>query len=179
MNKHLFIVAMLGWMVASAQAEPTVIFDSGNTVSSDQYKAIIQNKNIPDFGKLWVKNKKETLGQSHADVTKPANWLPVRTDKLTPGKVVSRQVRYNTLVSPVCIIGSDNKSLAWVRKYHDILLKNNALCWLVSANNVADVQRTITALDGIPMTPADGNAIARFFSIQHYPVLVTQKFVEQ
>jgi len=179
LNKYLLFVAIIGWMAATAQAEPTVIYDSGDTVSPGQYKAILQNKHIPDFGKLWANDKKNKMKKSQTDMTKPANWLPVKTNELTPGKVVSRQVRYNTLVSPVCIIGSDKKSLAWIRKYHDILYKNNALCWLVSANNVADVQRTITALDGIPMTPADGNAIAKFFSIQHYPVLITQKFMEQ
>jgi len=53
------------------------------------------------------------------------------------------------------------------------------LCWLVSAESLSKVKRIVTALSGVSMSPANGDAIAKFFSIKHYPVLITQRLIEQ
>ena len=162
----------------TARAEPVVLFDSGNTVPTYSYKQILQGVSIPDFGQLWAADKVIEIDKS-SDPTDPANWLPVSTRKLSPGRVTAREVRFNQLASPVCVVGSDEKSLNWIKKYRSALLQNNVLCWLVSAENLEQVQQVVIALDGVSMSPADGDAIADFFSIAHYPVLISQRFIEQ
>jgi integrating conjugative element protein (TIGR03765 family) len=165
-------------VLSSVSAEPVVIYDAGHTVPTYVYKQILQGVSVPDFGQLWAADKAIEVDKSN-NPGDPSNWLPVTSAKLTPGVEYSREVRFDQLVTPVCIIGSDAKSLAWIRQYQAVLKKHNVLCWLVSANTLAEVQTVITALNGISMSPADGDAIAEFFTIRHYPVLITQRLIEQ
>ena len=177
MNVLLIFIVFTAFINA-VHAEPVVIFDSGKTVPAYPYKQILQGVTIPDFGELWAMNRAGEVDKS-SDPKDPENWLPVTTSKLSPGVVTARQVRFDHLASPVCIIGSDQKSLDWIKKYQSTLLNNNVLCWLVSANNLKEVQQVVTALGGVSMSPANGDEIAKFFSIKHYPVLITQRFIEQ
>ncbi len=159
-------------------AAPVVLFDQGPTEPTHKYKMLVQGFDIPDFGRLWA--EEASLNTNDAlDPLHPSNWLPLTTTKLTPGDVVSRRVVYNYLSSPVCVIGSDDRSLHWVRRYHKQLLENNVLCWLVQSNDIDELQKTIDALDGITMSPSNGDAIADHFSISHYPILITPRFIEQ
>lgn len=171
-------ILLLLTIVNAVHAEPIVLFDSGKTVLTYRYKQILQGISIPDFGKIWATDKAVEMGE-YDDPKDPANWLPVTTTKLSPGIIKPREVRFDQLISPVCIIGSDERSLAWIKKYRSVLLKNNVLCWLVSARNLDEVQQVVTALSGVSMSPANGDAIAKFFSIKHYPVLITHRFIEQ
>ena len=178
MKTKIVLVFILMTVVNTIHAEPIVLFDSGKTVPTYPYKLILQGISIPDFGKMWATERAIEVDESN-NPTDPANWLPVTTSKLTPGIVKARQVRFDQLATPVCIIGSDKRSLAWIKKYQSVLLKKNVLCWLVSAENLAEVQQVVTALSGVSMSPANGDEIAKFFSIKHYPVLITQRFIEQ
>ncbi|MBT4450035.1 MAG: integrating conjugative element protein [Gammaproteobacteria bacterium] len=178
MKIRIAIICAFLTVATVVQAEPIVLFDNGKTVPTYRYKQILQGISIPDFGKIWATDKADEVDASN-DPKDPANWLPVTTTKLSPGTVKARQVRFDQLVSPVCIIGSDDRSLNWVKKYQSVLLKNNVLCWLVSAESLSEVQQVVTALSGVSMSPANGDEIAKFFSIKHYPVLITQRFIEQ
>ncbi len=180
MKKLLAFVALFT-MTPYLLAEPVVIFDSGVTMPSYPYKQLFSGKNVPDFGKDWALEKIQKLGDGDKsnDVTDPDNWLPITTTKLSPGDVTARTVQFNQLASPVCIIGSDERSLNWISQYQSILLKYNALCWLVEAKDLDDVQRVVTALGGVSMSPADGDTIADFFDLAHYPAFITQRFIEQ
>lgn len=166
------------FFIQSVMAEPTVLYDAGSTIPVYPYKVPLEGIVIPDFGESWAKQTAEAVDQSD-DPADPANWLPVSTTRLTPGDFKARAVTFNGLASPVCIIGSDDRSIEWIVKYHDALLENNVLCWLVSAQTIADVQRVVNALNGISMSPANGDSIAEFFTIDRYPVLITQRFIEQ
>ncbi len=163
---------------ASIATNPVVLYDGGQSIPAYQYKQIIQGFEIPDFGHLWAEEQKLNAKQK-TNPSDPENWLPLITSKLTPGNVAVRKVTFNKLASPVCIIGSDKRSLDWLNKYHETLLNNGVLCWLVHANNVADVRNVVSALNGIPMTIANGDAIAEHFSITHYPALITHRYIEQ
>lgn len=178
MKIRIAIICAFLTVANATYAEPIVLFDNGKTVPTYRYKQILQGISIPDFGKMWATDKAVEVDES-SDPKDPANWLPLVTTRLSPGTVKSRKVRFDQLASPVCIIGHDDRSLAWIRKYQSALLKNNVLCWLVSADNLTEVQQVITALAGVSMSPANGDEIAKFFSIKHYPVLITQRFIEQ
>ena len=178
MKSRSTLIIILLTIVNVVHAEPIVLFDSGKTVPTYRYKQILQGISIPDFGKMWATDKAVEIDESN-DSKDPANWLPVTTTKLSPGLIKPRKVRFDQLVSPVCIIGSDERSLSWIKKYRSVLLKNNVLCWLVSAKNLDEVQQVVTALSGVSMSPVNGDAIAKFFSIKHYPVLIIQRFIEQ
>ena len=170
---------LLCLMVSTSPAEPTVIFDSGNTTPIGRYHQMISGAQIPDFGDAWSSAQRSELEAEKADPANPENWLPITTTKLSPGKVHPRAVQLSELASPICVIGSDSMSTEWIRTYHNALVNNGVLCWLVEASTLDDVQRIVQVLNGIPMSPADGNAIAEFFQIQHYPVLITHRFIEQ
>jgi integrating conjugative element protein (TIGR03765 family) len=170
-----FILSL--FLVQPALAEPVVIYDSGTAIPVYPYKMPLEGLEIPDFGDMWARETSVKAVQS--DPNDPANWLPVTTNKLSLGDFESRTVTFNQIANPICIIGSDDRSIEWIERHHSALLANDVLCWLVSADTVADVQRVVNALDGISMSPANGDSLADFFVIDHYPVLITQRFIEQ
>jgi len=165
------------FLIQTAFAEPVVIYDSGTAIPVYPYKMPLEGLVIPDFGDKWATDAAVKAAES--DPNDPANWLPVTTGKLSPGNFESRTVTFNQIANPLCIIGSDDRSIEWLERHHNALLANDVLCWLVSADTVADVQRVVDALNGISMSPANGDSIADFFVIDHYPVLITQRFIEQ
>lgn len=173
-----FVVCLTLLFTTVCMAEPIVLFDSGITIPSYPYKQILSKTEVPDFGAEWALDKAAGMAPQSESID-PNSWLPIVSKRLTPGQVKTRSVRYDYLVSPICIIGSDAQSLRWIATYHSILSDNNVLCWLVSAPNIKSVQTVIDTLDGIAMSPADGDAISEFFGLSHYPVLITQRLIEQ
>lgn len=174
-----FMFSLIFLFSQDAMSEPDVIYDSGRTISASKYKSLFKElKEIPDFGKNWALSKANKFNPN-VDPSNAKNWLPIKTSKLTPGYVKAKPVQFNNMLNPICIIGSDQKSLQWIQKYHDVLIKNEAICWLVQASNINDVKKVVETLDGIPMSPSDGDALSDFFSLSHYPVLITARFLEQ
>ena len=96
--------------------------------------------------------------------------FPVRSRLLSPGREPVRPLE--RALPPVCLIGDDLRSLSWLRRNHERLVRLGAGCLAVSVESEAGWRRIRDAAAGLPVVPAPGDAVAEALGIRHYPVLI-------
>lgn len=154
-----------------AQAELTVIYDSGNT------------KPIAPFLEVF-ESADEMSPQSAAPVTPqlgaadPEAWLPILSPGLTPGFVQERS-HDRPFARPFFLIGSDARSRQWLKNHRDRLKEIGAVGMLVQADTLEDLRVIAELADGLSILPASGSDIAQALGILHYPVLISAQSIEQ
>ncbi|UZD97665.1 integrating conjugative element protein [Pseudomonas corrugata] len=117
----------------------------------------------------------------HADLSIPPDetWiLPVSSSQLSPGKVVSRQLKMPGL-KPFFLVGDDPRSLDWLRQRAGELQAIGATGLAVEVTDTGALSRIRAAAPGITILPVNGNDIAARLQIDHYPVLITATSLEQ
>lgn len=171
-----FMISLM-FFTSLAQAEPFVIYDAGQGVSTASYTQLFSSEQIPDFRNSWM--FKELPQAEAADVT-PVSTFPIRTSRLTPKRLTREQEGYfATIAFPICVIGTDDLSIEWIMRNLQPLIEMNAQCLLVSAESEVDARELLNLSPGLAIYPANGDAIADTFKIEHYPVLITDRYISQ
>jgi len=154
-----------------AQAELTVIYDSGQTQPIAPFlevfevdDASVQQSAVPI---------KPPLGAAD-----PEAWLPIQSPGLTPGPV---QVRSHDrpFARPFFLIGSDARSRQWLQAHRDRFKAIGAVGMLVQAETLEDLRTIAELADGLSILPASASDIAKALGISHYPVLISAHGIEQ
>lgn len=158
---------------SSQSSPPLIVVEDRGGVSALPY---YQPLNPQDVGP----------GQPAASVPAPrigtpgeaeAAMLPVRSLRLSPGDEPRRVIRAPGL-TPLFLVGDDDRSRAWLRQRHAGLHELRAVGLVV---NVATPQ-ALAALRGLApgliLSPASGNDLAQRLGIKHYPVLITATGIE-
>lgn len=186
--KNLLVIAAAGLLSATSataqlasapsrnarQAQPPLIVvdDRGGVSALPYYRPF----NPQDAGP----------GQPAASVLAPrigtpgeaeAAMLPVRSLRLSPGDEPRRVIRAPGL-TPLFLVGDDDRSRAWLRQRRAALQEARAAGLVV---NVATPQ-ALAALRGLApglmLSPASGDDLAQRLGIKHYPVLITATGIE-
>jgi len=166
--KCIGFVAVLVPLVA--QAELTVIYDSGNTQPLAPFLEVIEDIEDPQQQPAPTHNQ---LGA--ADIK---TLLPINSAGLSPGPIQPRAVK-RPFTRPFFLIGSDALSQQWLSQYRDRLLEIGAVGMLVQAETATDLEAIAKIGQGLQIMPASGSDIARALGIKHYPVLVSKEGIEQ
>jgi len=169
MRTLLLIVTLL--LSAPIQAEPSVLFDSGDSVAIEKRPVVPR---MPADSPMTAPG-----GIPRPAPVEPDKILPVETPELSFGLIEKRKASFPDLRTPVCVIGSDDRSLAWLVEHHSRLVAIGARCILVQAQTQSDLERVARFAAGIPVLPASGSELARHFGIKHYPVLISRGWIEQ
>ncbi|TCV62198.1 integrating conjugative element protein [Pseudomonas fluorescens] len=117
----------------------------------------------------------------YADLSIPPDeaWiLPVKSSQLSPGKVISRQLKMPGL-KPFFLVGDDPRSLDWLRQRAGELKAIEAAGLAVEVADTNALSRIRAAAPGITILPVNGNDIAARLQLDHYPVLITATSLEQ
>jgi len=161
-RSHLVLVAMLSPCVS--EAEPPVLFDGDNVIVLD--------------GK-----KPESTSSSHGQSLVPKkaveSFLPLAVDGITLGLFDRYQSNLPQLSNPICVIGSDDSSLSWLVTYKDQLIKLNASCLLVEAQNEESLARVAHFSDGLSVIPDVTGISVSKLGLARYPALVSNQWIEQ
>jgi integrating conjugative element protein (TIGR03765 family) len=177
MKVRLLLVFLLCTFSAWIHAEPLVIYDSGQGVSTAPYKALFTGGEMPDFRNSWLFKE---LPQADATGSSPEKTFPIRTTRLTPRRLTQEKESYFALMAfPICVIGTDELSKQWLSRNLQHLIEMNAQCLLVSAESAEEASELLELAQGLQIYPAHGDAIADYFKIEHYPVLITDRYVSQ
>ena len=176
----LYVIALLlGLVNALAQAEPRVIYDAGRGVPTDRYLSLFSASQMPefrDFSQSWLFKELPTNPAS----TKDPDIFPIRTRRLSPQRLYQEQESYFALLPyPVCVVGTDALSRAWLKRNLSHLVAMDAQCLLVAAETAEEAKALLSLAEGLQVYPASGDAIAEYFKIEHYPVLITDRYVTQ
>lgn len=105
--------------------------------------------------------------------------LPISTETMTPGKVVTTAKPLPTLRQPIFFIGSDRYSQSWLKARRQQLIKLGAMGFLVQANDMADLKAMAALGHGLHIIPASAQQIAKEIGLTHYPILVSSDGWEQ
>ena len=156
---------------AIAQAELTVIYDSGNTQPIAPFLEIFKT----DEGSPQQSPAPSKPSLGAAD---PKTWLPIRSPGLTPGTVQARS-HDRPFARPFFLIGSDARSRQWLQNHRDRLKEIGAVGMLVQAATLEDLHTMATLANGLTILPASASDIAKALGLSHYPVLITAHGIEQ
>ncbi len=80
---------------------------------------------------------------------------------------------------PLCLVGSDSQSLAWLEHHRAALLQAGAVCMLVQAETSEDLERVRDTANGIPVQLSHGDDLAERLQLDVYPVLISREGIEQ
>jgi len=154
-----------------AQAELTVIYDSGNTQPIAPFLEVFESADeTPQQSPIPTKPQ---LGAAD-----PETWLPIQSPGLTPGPVQARS-HDRPFARPFFLIGSDTRSRQWLQDYRDQLKEIGAVGMLVQADSLDDLRAIVELADGLSILPASASDIAKALGVSHYPVLITAHGIEQ
>lgn len=161
----LGIVFLIGFvLLASAHAAPNILYDSGRTNPIGLY---VETLRMPDAGVPALPPQ-----------VMP-NPLPVRTPGVSPGPVRARPVDLPQLPRPLFLIGADELSKAWLARHRAVLKKHGAVGLLIQAASQADLDAIAALADGLPIVPASAADLMKQLRLQHYPVLISRRRIEQ
>jgi integrating conjugative element protein (TIGR03765 family) len=159
------------WVPVMAQAELTVIYDSGHTQPIAPFlEAFGSADDIPQQSPVPIK---PPLGAAD-----PQAWLPIQSPGLTPGSVQSRS-HDRPFARPFFLIGSDARSRQWLQDHRAQLKAIGAVGMLVQADTLEDLRTIAELADGLSILPASASDIAKALGISHYPVLISTHAIEQ
>lgn len=163
MRNFLLCAAILP-MVLTSKVIPMVIAQVGPTVNVNQY--------IPK-----IKMNKQSY--KAIDAKKLINRdFEVHSRLLTVGDIKSRKLKVKEHFNPIYLVGTDSRSIKWLNQYKTKLQQIGAKGFLINVKS-RQMYDAFVKSTGLHLAPINGDAIAKYFSISHYPVLITNNLIEQ
>ena len=108
-----------------------------------------------------------------APVPAPSMY-PIRTEGLTQGAKNPTQLELKLpLGPPVCLVGSDEYSFAWLRTNAPILAKGGALCYVIQVDSPATLARLRAIAPGVLLAPIFNDVFVQA-RLKGYPAIITQ-----
>ncbi len=107
-----------------------------------------------------------------------ADMLPVRTSRMSPG-VVSPRVLEAPGLTPLFLVGEDERSIAWLRRNAESLRERKAVGLVVNVQTPEALARLRGIAAGLELAPVSADDLAERLGLQHYPVLITSTGIEQ
>jgi len=169
------IMALLAVIPAVLQAsEPLIVVqDLGGESALPYYEALnLQPRNVD------VLPPNIMVPQAPATPASEANMLPVRSTRLTPGKVNRRAIDAPGL-RPFFIVGDDEASQAWLRRYAERLRELGAVGLVINVETEDTLNHLRTLAPGLLLSPVPGDDLAERLGLRHYPALITSTGIEQ
>lgn len=165
-------LALLSW-ISSARAAMVVIADEGGIDARPYLKYFEARADAA----LASRTSRRTAA---SPVAGAATVYPVRTGTMSPGDFAPRSLdpaRYPG--TPLCIVGDDDRSRAWLARHGARLRELQAGCLVVNVESPERLESLRRLHPGLPMYAASGEALSRELSLFAYPALVSRGRIEQ
>lgn len=107
------------------------------------------------------------------------DMLPIESEILTPGAVEARQIELPGGFTPIFLVGDDELSREWLIQRADILREMNAVGLVVQVQSEQGLNSLRNEAQGLELRPVSGDGLAERLGLQHYPVLISQRGIEQ
>lgn len=157
---------------ALAVSDPLIVVEDRGGVSALPYYRALNPQNAP--GKPPASTASPRIG-GPADAE--AAMLPVLSARLSPGEEPRRVIRAPGL-SPLFLVGDDDRSRAWLRQRHKILRELHAVGLVVNVTTHEALSALRRLAPGLMLSPASGDDLAQRLGLRHYPVLITATGIE-
>lgn len=107
-----------------------------------------------------------------------ARLLPVITRNLHPGQQRRRALNLPGM-TPLFLIGDDPQSTEWLRQHQNILKTLHATGLVVNVTTLARLNALRAIAPKLTLLPVSADDMAKHLPISAYPVLITDKGLEQ
>lgn len=158
-------------------AEPTnpliVVEDLGSASALPYYEAL---NLLPRTGS--IQHPPLPIPEAPPTISSEAQMLPVRSSKLTPGKIIRRGIEAPGL-QPFFLVGDDEASHGWLRQHAASLLERQATGLVVNVETMAGLTQLRALASDLQFWPVSGDDLADRLGLRHYPVLITATGIEQ
>jgi integrating conjugative element protein (TIGR03765 family) len=99
---------------------------------------------------------------------------PIRTPGLQLRGANPRKLRTRTLLGrPICVLGSDAYSAAWLRANAAAFKRGGAMCYVIQVESPAALAALRAQVPGIPLAAISGQVFVAA-GLKGYPALITQ-----
>jgi len=171
----LFISTMCFSYVEAAEPDVKihleVVADAGGESALPYYVAISADKIPENQGYVPSLNTPVSVSLQQS--------LPITPAFLSVGRVTSRKLSLPNVMTPFFIIGADPVSAAWLQNKATELRRINAVGLVTQVNSISELKTLSSLAQGLELQPVNADDIARTFSFQHYPVLITYNLLSQ
>lgn len=103
---------------------------------------------------------------------------PIRSALLTPGEIETRVVDIQ-LMHPVFLIGDDERSATWLKRYQEKLKLLHAQGFVMNIESANAMKTLQEKFPQLPMLAIPGDAVAQWLGLSHYPALISNHLIEQ
>ena len=121
-------------------------------------------------------NHKPAPGIRNAPTTESLLHIPLHS-RLTPGVQPHRALPDRVgeaMTQAAFIVGSDARSLDWLRQHHDYLMNRNAVGYVVEVPSLEALDQVFDAAGDLAITPVNLDSLSNTLGLVHYPVLITR-----
>lgn len=178
------IVASLSFYLSwsyQASAQLPVIAEVGPT-----YPITSMFSHLDDFKRLNVRAIFTQIDQAGLNRVEPVdyytmvqNQLPIKTHA-QPGEFEQYTHDKAGLVGvPVCVVGDDDFSQAWLRQNAAKLLEYGAVCLIAHAKDMDSLKTIIQSAAGVYVQPASADTLIDEIGLKYYPALIYNGWVVQ
>lgn len=150
-----------------SQAELTVVADLGGQSTAEYFAGINNQGEEPPASQVLTLSTPDK-----------ASVLPIRTPELSPGPLEARSLPMPGMRS-IFLIGDDDLSRRWLALRRDQLIQLNAVGYVVNVASKAAWDDLLYQANGLELLPVSGSDLAVRLGISHYPVLISEKGLEQ
>lgn len=168
-------MGLLSAATAAVQAasEPLIIVEDRGGVSALPYYQAL-NPQDSDRSTPPVPAPAPRIG-SVADAE--TAMFPVRSARLSPGDEPRRVIRAPGL-TPLFLVGDDDRSRAWLRQRRAALRELRAVGLVVNVASPEALDALRRLAPGLTLSPVSADDLAQRLSIRHYPALITATGIE-
>ena len=156
-------------IISSANAELNIISDYGGNSMGNYYDMLDTQDEYSE--------QQNSLIPEHIKIDESL-YLPVYSEKISPGKFESYHVDYPTL-QPFIIIGADPLSIEWLTVRANDLDKISGIVGVAVNINDMNQLNVLKSLTNIPLYAMPGDELAERFQLKFYPALISSKSIEQ
>ncbi len=167
----LWLAAPIAALAQSASMR-VVVEDRGGTSALPYYQALNLQPRADTPVPALPLPRQPTRRFSEADM------LPVRSARLTPGRVEARTVALPGLPA-MFLIGDDPMSRAWLQRNLTALRELNAWGLVVQVDSAQSLAELRQLGAGLRLSPVSADQLAEHLHLRHYPVRLTATGIEQ
>jgi integrating conjugative element protein (TIGR03765 family) len=188
MNRLLLALAALLWAATAvaqtatpnrpATGQPLVVVEDRGGVSALPYYQALNPQDAGPAQPPAGTPANPTPPHMGSATSAEAAMLPVRSARLTPGEEPRRVIRAPGL-TPLFLVGDDDRSRAWLRQRRAALTELRAVGMVVNVATPEALAALRRLVPGLTLAPASGDDVAQRLGLRHYPVLITATGVEQ
>lgn len=159
--------------LAAGQPPLIVVEDHGGTSALPYYQALDLPPRRDQPGPPRI-----SVPPSGGKTFSEADMLPVRSERLSPGDEPRRVIQAPGL-TPVFLIGDDERSRAWLLERKAALTEISAIGLVVNVGAAEALAGLRKLAPELTLSPVSGDDLAQRLGLRHYPVLITASGIEQ